>query len=266
LDGRYTWYLVPKGGEGADYSVVLDSRGTAIDRQALLRDLFCMEFAFGGPLRLDPLIGIDAHRRPVAAIGVERLARARGKHRAPVPDYIGQADAWVPVLFRCVSGKIHEEGLEPVIIAIAAYLDSVVDHLDGGYLKAQVGLEALAKRLVGGGRPEVLVHDEASLRAHIESHGGRVLLTTTLSASRGSEVLALRRETLQDLRRKHGDALERDWEEEFGYGLDALTEAEAGYLFRQPSLDAIRARLARARGRGAPERLPGDQDGGTVRT
>jgi hypothetical protein len=122
------------------------------------------------------------------------------------------------------------------------------------------------------GRACLLVDDHvglggtlASLRAHIESHGGRVLLTTTLSASRGSEVLALRRETLQDLRRKHGDALERDWEEEFGYGLDALTEAEAGYLFRQPSLDAIRARLARARGRGVPERLPGDQDGGTVR-
>ncbi len=89
----------------------------------------------------------------------------------------------------------------------------------------------------------------ANLRGHIESEGGRVVLTTTLSASRRSEVLALRAETLQALREKHGDPLERYWQESFGFGLDALTEAEAGYLLRTPSVDAVQIEWLRQEGR-----------------
>jgi hypothetical protein len=88
----------------------------------------------------------------------------------------------------------------------------------------------------------------ANLRGHIESHGGHVLLATTMSASRGSEVLALRGPTLQALREKHGEPLDAYWRENFGFGIDLLTEAEAGYLRRTPSLDAIRAGVATARG------------------
>lgn len=107
------------------------------------------------------------------------------------------------------------------------------------------------------GRLYLLVDDHvglggtlANLRGHVESEGGRVVLTTTLSASRRSEILALRPETLQALREKHGEPLERSWRERFGFGLDALTEAEAGYLLRTPSVDAIRDRMAEAGGQG----------------
>lgn len=86
----------------------------------------------------------------------------------------------------------------------------------------------------------------ANLRGYIERAGGAVTLAVTLTASRRSEVLALRAETLQALREKHGEPLEEYWRERFGFGLDALTEAEAGYLFRTPSVDAIRDRLAEA--------------------
>jgi hypothetical protein len=88
----------------------------------------------------------------------------------------------------------------------------------------------------------------ANLRGHIESHGGKVLMATTLSASRDSEVLALRALTLQALREKHGEPLDAYWRENFGFGIDLLTEAEAGYLRRTPSFDAIRAGVAKARG------------------
>jgi hypothetical protein len=59
---------------------------------------------------------------------------------------------------------------------------------------------------VVAGRDHVLVDDHvglgstlANLRGHIESHGGAVVLATTLSASRRSEALALRPETLHSL-------------------------------------------------------------------
>jgi hypothetical protein len=105
----------------------------------------------------------------------------------------------------------------------------------------------------------------ANLRGHIEGEGGRVVLTTTLSASRRSEVLALRAETLHALGAKHGEPLERYWQEHFGFGLHALTEAEAGYLLRTPSFDAVRDRMAEAGEQGLRGPLQRDQgpgDGG----
>jgi hypothetical protein len=87
----------------------------------------------------------------------------------------------------------------------------------------------------------------ANLRGHIESHGGTVVLATTLSASRRSEVLALRAATLHSLSDKHGE-LDKYWRHHVGFGIDVLTEAEAGYLLRAPSVDAIRAGVAQARG------------------
>jgi hypothetical protein len=115
------------------------------------------------------------------------------------------------------------------------------------------------------GRAYALVDDHvglggtlASLKAHIENHDGRAALATTLTASRQCEVLELRHDTLQALRRKHGEALEILWREQFGYGLDALTEAEAGNLLRQSSTDTIRTQLARAREQSLSGVLRGD--------
>jgi hypothetical protein len=103
------------------------------------------------------------------------------------------------------------------------------------------------------GRQYVLVDDHfglggtlANLKGHVESNGGTVIATTTLTSSRNNCVLALHRKTLQDLRRKHGDALEQFWQQSFGHGLDNLTEPEAAYLLRAGTVDAIRDRLAQA--------------------
>jgi hypothetical protein len=69
-----------------------------------------------------------------------------------------------------------------------------------------------------------------------------------MSASRRSEVLALRPETLQSLKGKHGSPIEDLVRDQLGFELDQLTEAEAGYLLRSTSADAIRAGMAAARG------------------
>jgi hypothetical protein len=70
----------------------------------------------------------------------------------------------------------------------------------------------------------------ANLRGHIEAEGGRVIAATTMSASRRSEILALRPDTLQSLREKHGQPIEDLVRDQLGLELDGLTEAEAGYL------------------------------------
>ena len=69
---------------------------------------------------------------------------------------------------------------------------------------------------------------------------------TTLTKSRNSHQIALDDETLMALRAKHGEDLREFWQEKFGYGLDGLTRPEAGYLFRTPSVERIRARIAEA--------------------
>lgn len=94
----------------------------------------------------------------------------------------------------------------------------------------------------------------ANLRGYIEENGGCVIAVSTLTESRGTRGIALKRETLEALEKKHGKELEEFWRDNFGHGLAALTEPEAGNLLRAQSVDAIRSRMAEAaaeaRGRG----------------
>jgi hypothetical protein len=105
---------------------------------------------------------------------------------------------------------------------------------------------------VEGGRRYLIVDDHvglggtiASLKGHIETHGGIVIGATCLTASAGSERLALEAHTLEALRRKHGEELEAFWRREMGHGLNCLTEPEAGYLLRTPTLVRIRNQMAK---------------------
>ncbi len=167
LDGAYTWYLLPREPKDS-CTVIVDAGGAVLERNAVVRDMLVMQFCFGGPIGIGPLVGIDEQRRCVGAFSLEHLVRSFGKHRSPVPDYLHDAARNVPQLFQRLASKLSEEGLEPLIVAIASYLDAETDHLDGGYLKAQVGLEAFANRLVGGGRPELLVQDQAVWKAWVK--------------------------------------------------------------------------------------------------
>ncbi len=86
----------------------------------------------------------------------------------------------------------------------------------------------------------------ANMRGYIEEKGGKVVAMTTLTESRDARKIALHVETLNMLRLKHGKDLEKYWQEIFGYGLDCLTEIEAGYIARQSSFDAITRCLVEA--------------------
>lgn len=106
---------------------------------------------------------------------------------------------------------------------------------------------------VAAGTDYVLVDDHvgfggtlANLRGFVEHRGGRVLGTTTLTETRDARRIAIRAETLDMLRGKHGDELERFWHAEFGHGFDCLTNIEAGYLCRAESVAAVKNRMAQA--------------------
>lgn len=99
----------------------------------------------------------------------------------------------------------------------------------------------------------------ASLKGFLETNGGRVVGMTTLTESRDARQIALRPDTLDVLRAKHGEELEDLWRRQFGHGLAYLTNVEGGILCRERSVDAIRNRLAQAvleaRERGLAPRL-----------
>jgi hypothetical protein len=159
FQGRYLWYVLPA--DNADsHSVVLDADGTPLDRGALINDFLALQFTLGGGLRLDYFTGMDNSRSPVAAISLAGFERPNSNYRPPVPHGLDEAQVWLPEFFKLVALKLNADGFEPLVIPIAAYLDAESDHLDGGYLKAQVGLEAFANRLVGDEPEELLVKDE----------------------------------------------------------------------------------------------------------
>ncbi|MEN8217891.1 MAG: hypothetical protein ABFS56_16285, partial [Pseudomonadota bacterium] len=61
----------------------------------------------------------------------------------------------------------------------------------------------------------------ANLRVHVIQGNGTVLTGKPHSAN-----LALTSQTLERLRLKHGENLEQWWQQQFGFGLDCLTESD----------------------------------------
>ncbi|MFN3710636.1 MAG: phosphoribosyltransferase [Alishewanella aestuarii] len=107
---------------------------------------------------------------------------------------------------------------------------------------------------VEAGRPYVLVDDTlsmggtlSSLRGYIENRGGLVLGAAVMTAHPGAVDMAVKSKMLADIERKHGQAMNEYWKEEFGYGIEQLTQGEAGHLRKAPSVDAIRDRITAAR-------------------
>ena len=86
----------------------------------------------------------------------------------------------------------------------------------------------------------------ASLRGYIENNGGKVMAASVMTAHEGALDL-VKPKMLAGINEKHGPAMDAFWKETFGYGIDRLTQGEAGHLRAAPSVDAIRDRIAAAR-------------------
>mgnify|MGYP003122613122 CR=1 FL=1 len=87
----------------------------------------------------------------------------------------------------------------------------------------------------------------ASLRGFLENRGGNVIAAAVMTAHLGALNIAVKPSMLEAIDQKHGSAMNDFWKETFGYGIDQLTQGEAGHLRKSPSVDAIRTRIIEAR-------------------
>jgi len=212
----------------------------------------------------------DAHVDHASAKAGAHGASVRLARELVVPTAVGRLRAALesrrPIVVPVRAIEAHGINLIPDAMAheLARMLDlnvtteivqtNTVGHTRAGGYHRLVFQPTFAGK-VEPGADYVLVDDHvglgstlANLRGYLEAEGGRVIAATTMSASRQSEVLALRPDTLQSLREKHGQPLEDIVREQLTFELDRLTEAEAGYLLRSASVDAIRAGMVAARG------------------
>ncbi|HFC6386987.1 TPA: LPD7 domain-containing protein [Neisseria bacilliformis] len=107
---------------------------------------------------------------------------------------------------------------------------------------------------VEAGRDYLIVDDTlavggtvAALRGYIENRGGHVLGAGVMTAHEGALNLPVKQAMIDSITRKHGDAMDNYWKEEFGYGIDRLTQGEAGHLRSAENVDRIRDRINDAR-------------------
>ncbi|QOI07936.1 phosphoribosyltransferase [Pseudomonas savastanoi] len=104
------------------------------------------------------------------------------------------------------------------------------------------------------GRSYIVVDDTmtmggtiAELRGYIMSNGGRVAGAAVMAAREGAVSLPVKQKMLDAIRQKHGEQVNEFWKQEFGHGLDKLTQHEAGHLRAASSFESIRDRIAAAR-------------------
>lgn len=84
----------------------------------------------------------------------------------------------------------------------------------------------------------------ATLKGYIENNGGKVIGSTVMTAHALKVDIPIQPNMLQSLQQKQG--LNEYWKQEFGYGVDKLTQQEAGHL-RKPTLEQIQERVQEAR-------------------
>lgn len=77
--------------------------------------------------------------------------------------------------------------------------------------------------------------------------------------------IVIKQKMLDDIHNKHGPSMNQFWQENFAYGIDKLTQSEAGHLRRAASVDEIRDRLVKARHEGS-ERLGKEGIGSPLRS
>lgn len=87
----------------------------------------------------------------------------------------------------------------------------------------------------------------AALRGHIEAEGGRVIMATALSGKQYSAKMNPDPDMIRSVQEKHGDKLDQYWKDEYGYGLEKLTQSELRYLSNARNVEAIRDRISKAR-------------------
>ncbi len=141
LKGQQQWFVLQHG----DHKLVAIVGPVQFDK--LRDDLKCMEFTYGTPIHIGPLLGLDASGKVMSARSVGHLERNLSGGRAPVPDDLWGEETWLPYFFGLLTAKVSEHGVQHLLAGLSCYVDTQVTHFDGAYLLSQVGLEAVLKQV-----------------------------------------------------------------------------------------------------------------------
>jgi len=162
---------------------------------------------------------------------------ATGRNRIP----LAYAEVLASVLDLTTDAGIVQSSVANHGNAPSIYHRMVSQPSFDGYVESDVNYVIVDDNCTAGGTL-------ANLKGYIETNGGRVICASVLARRSFTNpcYLSLDPVTLRRLNREHG-TLDTFWMEEFGNGLDTLTEGEAGHLFAAPSTVTIRNRLAEAR-------------------
>ena len=184
---------------------------------------------------------------------VEAVSRLGGSHPKPVllpvlaVESVGRNK--IPqMLAETLSARLGwrtESGI--VQISRAMHTDSGADHrlvshsFFDGKIDPDAGYILIDDTLTMGGTL-------ADFRGFIMSRGGQVMGAAVAVAHEGALHLPIRDKMRQDIFAKYGkDIVQEFSHEEFGYGIESLTQGEAGHVRKAISLDALRDRLTAAR-------------------
>lgn len=201
----------------------------------------------------DARAALDMADRIITAEFVESIRNMGGAHPNPVLlPVLAEESAGrnkIPEMFARTLAYRSGWSVERNIVQItrAFHTDSGADHRlvihpeFAGEIDPQAGYILFDDTLTMGGTL-------AGLRGFVLYGGGQVLGAAVAVAHEGALNLTIRPQMVENIHRKHGIEASEDFaHEQWGYGLDCLTQGEAGHIYKAVSLDALRDRFAAAR-------------------
>ncbi|MBR1921678.1 MAG: hypothetical protein IJ829_06720 [Kiritimatiellae bacterium] len=154
----------------------------------------------------------------------------------------------IPMTYARMIEKIAGLRVEPSIV------QSVRAHHTGANAVERMTRRAAFDGPVQVGAEYILVDDHVTqggtlneLRKYIQSHGGKVVAVTTLTASQFSDTISISRDAIQGLYAKYGSSIDEELQQAgIANGVAELTQSQAREL-RKLRADTLRDRLAQAR-------------------
>jgi hypothetical protein len=202
LQGNLTWHLIRRSNV---HQAVASFGEIGPSAKALRLDLAALDFVAGESLDLPLMWAIDEQGATVGAIGPGRPRPITHRHRVPVPEGHLVNECWVAPLFRAVT-KCMQADDAPIFTAVTGYLDALRGHIHGGYLLAQVALEAFCRATLPENVSAPLVQSVPDWQKWIDDHAKEL---EAFGASPEDRALLLRKLRDNVFQRPTGEVVER---------------------------------------------------------
>ncbi len=155
--------------------LVIDTGGKELDIDVFGFHARALELALGQNIPMGHAVAVDDAHNVVGAAGLSFDHEARSDSRCPVPSEPASIEFWIPSFFRAVAQRMSADGLaSPVVLASAAYLDSLPARLDTSYLLSQVALEAFCDATRPARDSASLVSDRKAWLEFVGEHEAQV--------------------------------------------------------------------------------------------